>query len=159
MTTSIKYGIAGILAGLIGVMIYGAATYALHVAPASSSTVSLPVQPFEVDASWVKSGRPNFKAVEFSKAADGSSSSGIFEADGVSTFEWHYQLDESIYVLSGGVDIDYLGKRFTLKAGDTAFFRAGTTALWHVPQGGIRKTWTLYNPGRLARWFAHLSSQ
>lgn len=155
MNKSFKYGIAGIFAGVIGVAIYGAVAYVTHVAPATSSTVSMPIQAFAVDPIWVKSGKPNFKAVEFSAATDGSSSSGIFEAEGPSTFEWHYQLDESIYVLSGGVEIDYLGQHFTLKEGDTAFFRAGTVALWHVPVG-IKKTWTLYNPGRLARWLGRL---
>ena len=155
MNKSIKYGIVGVLIGVIGVVIYAAIVYMMHVAPATSRAVSMPTQAFAVDPGWVKSGKPNFKAVEFSAAADGSSSSGIFEAEGPSTFEWHYQLDESIYVLSGGVEIDYLGQHFSLKEGDTAFFRAGTMALWHVPVG-IKKTWTLYNPGRLARWLGHL---
>lgn len=134
---------------------FQAFSYVTQVPAASSAALALPVKPFEVDPSWVKEGKPNFRAAEFFKSHDGKTSSGIFECDGPSVFEWHYQLDESIYVLEGGVDIEYQGKKFSLKPGESAFFRAGTTALWHVPKG-IRKTWTLHDAGKPARGIASI---
>ncbi|MFZ6656200.1 cupin domain-containing protein [Undibacterium sp. TJN19] len=155
MKKSLAIGLAASLLTLLGVTSYHAIAYVAQVQPASSVALSSPVKPFEVDPSWIKSGNPNFRATEFFKSHDGKTSSGIFECDGPSTFEWHYQLDETIYVLDGGVDIDYQGKHFSLKAGETAFFRAGTKALWHVPKG-IRKSWTLHDAGKPARGLASL---
>ncbi|MFZ6721022.1 cupin domain-containing protein [Undibacterium sp. Ji49W] len=155
MKKSLTIGVAAGLMTLLGITSYQAIAYVTQVAPASSAAVSMPVKAFEVDPTWIKEGTPNFRATEFFKSHDGKTSSGIFECDGPSTFEWHYQLDETIYVLDGGVDIEYQGKRFSLKPGETAFFRAGTTALWHVPKG-IRKTWTLHDAGKPARGLAKL---
>ncbi|MES2040957.1 MAG: cupin domain-containing protein [Pseudomonadota bacterium] len=155
MKKSLTIGVATALLTLLGVTSYQAIAYVTQAQPASATAVNLPVRPFEVDPSWIKEGKPNFRAAEFFKSHDGDTSSGIFECDGPSTFEWHYQLDESIYVLEGGVDIEYEGKKFSLKPGDTVLFRAGTTALWHVPKG-IRKSWTLHDAGKPARGLASL---
>ncbi|MFZ6774267.1 cupin domain-containing protein [Undibacterium sp. SXout7W] len=154
MKTKVLSGMTGIALTLAAIGSYEALRHVNNIAPASSSVVSAPVQPFEVDPSWVKEGTPNFRATEFFKSSDNKTSSGIFECD-ASTFEWHYQLDEAVYILEGAVEIDYQGKKLHLKPGDTAFFRAGTTALWHVPQH-IKKTWTLYDAGKPARALATL---
>ncbi|MCH8618378.1 cupin domain-containing protein [Undibacterium sp. TS12] len=155
MKRSLTIAIAAGIITLLGASSYQAVAYITQVQPATSVARKLPVQPFEVDPSWIKEGKPNFRATEFFKSHDGKTSSGIFECDGPSTFEWHYQLDEAIYVLDGGVDIEYQGQRFSLKPGETAFFRAGTTALWHVPKG-IRKSWTLHDAGTPARGLARI---
>ncbi len=155
MKKSLTIGVAAVLVTLLGVTSYQAIAYVTQVPAASSTAVSMPVQPFEVDPSWIKEGRPNFRASEFFKSHDGKTSAGIFECDGPSTFEWHYQFDETIYVLDGGVDIEYQDKKFSLKPGDTAVFRAGTNAVWHVPKG-IRKSWTLHDAGKPARGLAKL---
>ncbi|MDE2430212.1 MAG: DUF861 domain-containing protein [Burkholderiales bacterium] len=155
MKKSIKSGLIGAVLTLTAVFAYQATGHVLNVQDASEAPVHMPVQAFEVDPSWVKEGKPHFRAVEFYQSTDKHSSSGIFECDGPSTFEWHYQLDEAIYVLEGGVEIDYQGKHLSVKPGETVFFRAGTTATWHVPVH-IKKAWTLYDPGRVARWMAKL---
>ena len=155
MKKSLAIGVAAALMTVLGITSYQAIAYVTQVQPASSAAVHMPVKAFEVDPSWVKDGKPNFRATEFFKSHDGKTSSGIFECDGPSTFEWHYQLDETVYVLDGGVDVDYQGKQFSLKPGETAFFRAGTTATWHVSKG-IRKAWTLHDAGKPARGLASL---
>ena len=147
---------AGALLALLVVATYQTAQHISNIAPASTETATPVLKPLAVDPSWVKQGTPNFRATEFFKSSDGKTSSGIFECD-ASTFEWRYQLDEAVYILDGSVELDYQGKRFTLKAGDSAFFRAGTTAIWHVPSH-IRKTWTLYDAGKVARTFAKVSN-
>ncbi|MFZ6874667.1 cupin domain-containing protein [Undibacterium sp. Di27W] len=155
MKKSLTIGLAATLLTLLGVTSYQAIAYVTQVQPASTAALHSPVKPFEVDPSWIKEGTPNFRATEFFKSHDGKTSSGIFECDGPSTFEWQYQFDETIYVLDGGVDIEYQGKKFSLKPGETALFRAGTTALWHVPKG-IRKAWTLHDAGKPARGLASI---
>ncbi len=50
-------------------------------------------------------------------------------------FRWHYAGDEMIEVLEGEVHVtDDDGHTITLRPGDTAHFRAGTTLEWHVPE-------------------------
>lgn len=110
---------------------------------------------FEVRQDWVKRGQPNFRATEFYRSADGSTTSGLFECD-ASEFEWHYDKDEAIYLLEGRVEMEYLGQRFTVTPGQRVFFKAGTVAKWHVIEK-VRKTWTIYQPHRLSRWLAKLA--
>lgn len=149
-------GLLGALIALGAASLYSAYSHTAYRPIPSAQGVPLVLAPMDIDPQWVKSGTPNFKSAEFSASTDGSSSSGVFQADGNSTFVWHYGLDEAIYVLEGGVDISYLGKRFTLKPGDTAFFYAGTEATWQVHATGVKKTWTIYKPSKLARWVARL---
>lgn len=50
-------------------------------------------------------------------------------------FNWFYDIDETVYVIEGSVIIkDYSGSVTTLRAGDTAFFPAGSSAEWTVEQ-------------------------
>lgn len=145
-------GIAGAAIALAGVQLMSIAKHRNNISAPSDAAAHPQLKPLEVNSSWVIEGKPNFRATEFFKSSDGKTTSGIFECD-ASTFEWHYSHDEAIYILEGGVELEYLGKKFSLKAGDSAFFRAGTVARWKVPQH-IRKTWTLYDAGRLERKFA-----
>ncbi|QDL55819.1 cupin domain-containing protein [Rhodoferax aquaticus] len=146
--------IIGALCSAAGLSVYSAYQHVSHRPAPSAQAVAMPLAPLAIDPTWVKSGAPNFKSLEFGASTDASSSSGLFQADGASSFVWQYGLDEAIYILEGGVDIEYLGKRFTLKVGDTAFFYAGTSATWNVHAGGVKKTWTIYKPSKLARWAA-----
>lgn len=142
---------------LIGIIVGVAASFAVHNVYASWQHSKQSMDPttgptqhqitaFKVADSWVKQGQPNFRATEFYRSADGKTTSGIFECD-ASVFEWHYDKDEAIYLLEGQVDIEYLGQKFTLTAGQSTFFKAGTVALWRVP-GKLRKTWTMYEAGK-----------
>lgn len=121
----------------------------LHRAPApSAATVNKPLVGFSVDPSWVKSGTPNFRAVETARSADGKSITGLWACDGPTTFEWTFGLDETVHLLEGRVEVDYLGKRFVIQPGDTAVFHAGTKAVWHVPSHA-KKVFKLQHPGKL----------
>ncbi|MFZ6849611.1 cupin domain-containing protein [Undibacterium sp. RuRC25W] len=151
---TIKATIAGGIASVILFLSYKAALHTYHMPAASTEATQLHLKPFNVNPAWIKSGTPNFRADEFFKSGDGQTSSGIFECD-AATFEWHYQFDEAVYILDGSVTLDYQGKQFTLHAGESALFRAGTTAVWHVPDH-IRKSWTIYDAGKPARGLAKL---
>ena len=154
MRAIVKAALAGGIISISGFVAYEAIRHASQMPAPSSESVKLHLRPFEVNKAWVKAGTPNFRANEFFKSTDGKTSSGIFECD-ASTFEWHYQLDEAVYILEGSVDLDYQGKQFTLNAGDTALFRAGTSAVWHAPNY-LKKTWTIYDAGKPARGLAKI---
>jgi len=111
---------------------------------------SIPLGPYEVPASWIVSGTPVFRSNYFGSSYDKSTSSGIWECTGPARFVWHYGVDETIYILEGSAEIEYLGRRFTLGAGDCTHFIAGTAANWSVAER-IKKSYTLYEPGSLVR--------
>ena len=96
------------------------------------------------------SGSPKIRVNEYGQSHYESFTSGIWECTGPAQFEWHYPVDESIYILEGAVQIEYLGKKFTLNAGDSTHFAAGTVAKWTVPER-VKKTYAIYEPGRLVR--------
>jgi len=154
MKTRIKAAIAGSIITLTGFVAYEAIRHVSKMPAPSAEAVKLHLKPFYVDPAWIKSGTPNFRANEFFKSSDGTISSGIFECD-ASTFEWHYQFDEAVYILDGSVNLTYQGKEFTVNPGETVLFRAGTVATWNVPDH-VRKSWTIYDAGKPARGLAKI---
>ena len=142
--------VLGLAIGGGGALAWDTARYLSRSAPASSAAVQKPLLGFSVDPSWVKSGTPNFRNVETVRSPDGSSISGLWSCEGPSTFEWTFHADETVHLLEGDIEIDYQGKRFQLRPGDTATFLASTTSVWHVPQYA-KKAYTLHEPGRMAR--------
>jgi len=141
---------AGAALVVAGTAVYEAGEYHAHMAPPSSESVERVLGRFDVDPSWVKSGTPNFRGTNTAQAPDGSSVTGLWACDGPSTFEWQFGSDETVHLLEGRVDVEYLGKRFTLNPGDNAVFHSGTRAVWHVPRYA-KKVFVVQQPGRLVR--------
>ena len=128
----------------------------LHPRPAPAEVIQRPMQALVVDPGWIKSGTPRFMASETSRLPHARVTTGLWSCDGPALFEWRFGTDETVHILEGEVEIAYLGKRFTLVAGDTAFFLAGTRADWHVPNR-VYKSFTLHDPGRLAHWVRRIT--
>lgn len=151
-------GAIGALLALAGAMLLDAGHYLHRASPPSASAVHRPLETFAVDPSWVKSGTPNFRAIETARSPDGRSITGLWACDGPTTFEWTFGLDETVHLLEGRVEVDYLGQRFVLEPGHTAAFHAGTKAVWHVPRHA-KKVYKLQHPGKLVllwrRLFPH----
>ena len=103
-----------------------------------------------IDPSWIISGEPVFHTAVFERSPQWASSSGIWECIGPASFVWHYSVDETIYVLEGSAEIEYMGRRFTLNAGDSTRFVAGTTATWTISDH-IKKTFRIQRPGRIIK--------
>jgi uncharacterized cupin superfamily protein len=114
-----------------------------------------PMSPLTVDPAWILEGSPTFSSTVFAEAPDGKSVSGVWECVGPTRFRWRFDIDETVYLHEGLINVEYLGERFTLRPGDRAHFNAGTTAVWHVPERA-RKSFTLREPGRLVRWARRL---
>jgi uncharacterized cupin superfamily protein len=85
-----------------------------------------------IEESWILEGRPVARRHVLSKSADGSAGM-IFWDCTAGRFQWHYGMDESIYLLEGSVTItDQAGVAHHLEAGNTIFFPAGSRAEWNV---------------------------
>lgn len=83
-------------------------------------------------AEWILEGAPEARNAVLSSSRDGDASTLIWDCT-AGRFKWIYDVDESIYVLQGGVVItDEQGHMRRLNAGDTVFFPAGARAVWHV---------------------------
>lgn len=146
---------AGIVVALAGVMLRDASHHVTRIPGASTTAVALATDLWPTAPATIIAGTPNFRGNIFSTSSDGKTISGTWAADGPSRFDWHYPVDEAVYIHEGNVEVDYLGKHFILNPGDTAHFHAGTTASWTVPEK-VRKSWTIHHVGPLVRWWRAL---
>lgn len=153
---SALYFIAGGLATWAALQAHAQWRHARVQPGVSTQAQAMPLERFEAHAAKVLSGQPNFRVARYAGSADGKTSSGVWAADGPSSFEWRFHADEAVYIHEGLVEVDYLGRKFSLKAGDTAYFHGGTTATWTVPQH-VRKSWTVHETGRLTRWLRRMA--
>jgi len=98
----------------------------------------LALNPSPIYPEWVIEGNPIARNKVLSSSADGTASTLIWDCT-AGRFNWFYDVDETIYVIEGGVVIrDAGGAARRLSAGDTIFFHAGARAEWHV-EDYIRK--------------------
>ena len=101
--------------------------------------------PAPIRAGWILEGNPVARNRFLSTSADRSASTYIWDCT-AGRFNWHYDIDETVCVLEGSVLIkDHAGVTRILKAGDTAFFPAGSSAEWNV-EAYVRKVAFLRTP-------------
>jgi uncharacterized cupin superfamily protein len=90
------------------------------------------LNPSPIRPDWVLEGNPITRNQVLSSSADGTASTLIWDCT-AGRFNWFYDIDETIYVIQGGVVVkDFGGLPRRLQAGDTIFFPAGARAEWHV---------------------------
>jgi uncharacterized cupin superfamily protein len=103
------------------------------------------LQECPIDPGWIIEGAPIARARLLSRSVDGAASTFIWECT-PGTFHWHFDIDETIYLLEGSVIVrDDAGAERRLTAGDLAFFRKGTHAVWRV-ETHVRKLAFCHNP-------------
>lgn len=107
-------------------------------------------QTMTVEPNWILEGSPTFTSQAHFETPRGETVSGIWICEGPGKFHWRHDVDESLYVLEGGAEVEYQGTTRTLAPGDIAIFEAGTWTKWHV-ESRIRKTFTLRSPSRMTR--------
>lgn len=146
----------GALASLAAVQAYEAVRYLSKPPRVTAQPLEKPLVGFSVDPSWVRTGAPNFRNAEMGRSPDGRTISGLWACDGPSTFEWAFSMDETLILLEGMVEVEYLGKRFTIRPGESATFLADTKAVWHVP-AHVKKAYTVYSPHRVVRLWRSVS--
>jgi uncharacterized cupin superfamily protein len=101
------------------------------VVPAESAELSGPAT--LLPRSQVLEGEPKTRSREFARSKDGTFYAMIWDCT-AGRFNWGYNKDESLVVLTGEAFISWDGgEERRIAPGDTVFFRAGTSARWRVP--------------------------
>lgn len=152
--------VGGVLAMLLAATAYvvlQCRRYLRHLlrTPGGSRAQQLVMQPQKIAPDWIKSGAPVFLTGQYAESPDKRASCGVWSCEGPATFEWQFGSDETVLVLDGRVDIDYLGEKFVLEPGGTALFYAGTRAVWHVPKY-VRKSYMIHYPNYIVRLARHV---
>ena len=102
------------------------------------SVAEVTLAPSPIQPSWVLEGDPVARNHVLSHSADGTATTLVWDCT-AGRFNWFYDVDETVYVIEGGVVVkDAAGVTRCLKAGDTFYFPAGSHAEWHV-ENYIRK--------------------
>ncbi len=149
--------ISGIVLACGAVAAYDATRFVMRAEPVLATPVAHVLTAYDVDPTWVSSGKPVFKTTETSRSADGKTVSGLWSCEGPTTFEWRYDVDETIHVLEGEAEVEYLGHKVTLRSGDVYTFHTGTRAKWQV-KGFIKKSWAVHTPNAIGAWWRGLRS-
>lgn len=99
----------------------------------AASIDAVALKPAPINPDWVVAGSPVARVGEIARSSDGTTLSAVWDCT-AGTFDWHFGIDETVHIVDGEVEVcaPGFGPR-TLRAGDAALFRAGTTARWHVP--------------------------
>jgi uncharacterized cupin superfamily protein len=97
-----------------------------------AATAAANLEPAPIAPSWILSGRPEAKNKLLAKSRDGTSRIMLWECT-AGHFNWHYEEDETVVVISGEVFITANdGEERRLCQGDMAFFPAGSSCRWRV---------------------------
>ena len=103
------------------------------------------LNPQPINPTWILDGEPRARVRFLSGSKDGRANTYLWDCT-PGRFNWHYIFDETLYVLEGLVLVkDEHGVEHTLRAGDTAFFPAGSSAEWTVKEY-VCKVAFLYSP-------------
>lgn len=103
------------------------------------------LMPCPINPAWIIEGAPVARTQILSRSADGTATSLIWDCT-KGVFNWHYDIDETVYVLEGSVVVrDDAGAEHRLGVGDHAIFRAGSHAVWRVDDY-VRKVAFCRNP-------------
>jgi uncharacterized cupin superfamily protein len=96
------------------------------------------LNPSPIHPHWVLEGNPIASNKVISSSADGTANTYIWDCT-AGRFNWFYHIDETLYLIEGGVVVkDNSGITHRLSAGDAIFFPAGSSAEWHV-ENYVRK--------------------
>src|SRR2546421_4496224 len=98
---------------------------------AAAATADL--EPAPVIPEWVLNGTPETRSKELVRSHDRTSYVMVWDCT-AGLFNWHYNKDETLVVISGEAFITTeKGEERRLGPGDIVFFPAGTSCTWCVP--------------------------
>ena len=98
----------------------------------------LKLKPAPIPADWVIEGNPQARSRRLSTSPDTTSSTMVWTCT-PGKFHWHYNVDETLYILEGEVFVtNEKDEVRRLGPGDVAFFPAGSDSVWRVTKD-IRK--------------------
>ncbi|NRG16372.1 DUF861 domain-containing protein [Rhizobiales bacterium] len=105
---------------------------------AAASVGTLPMRPAPIRPQWIIEGEPVARVAPLARSVDGFANTAVWDCT-AGKFHWYYGGDEAVYILQGSVEVTAPdGSRRLLRAGDTAYFPAGSWFRWHV-RDNVRK--------------------
>jgi uncharacterized cupin superfamily protein len=112
------------------------------------SKATFNLTPGALPEEWILKGAPLARSACLSRNRDLSAATVVWDCT-AGEFSWHYDIDETIYILEGDVFITapevgcvHLG------VGDSVYFSAGTRAIWRIPKY-VRKVAFFKHPAPL----------
>jgi uncharacterized protein len=103
-----------------------------HAGAAKSGTDTHGLVLSPINGAWILEGNPLARGKLLSTSTDGMATTFMWDCT-AGRFNWHYELDETVFLLEGSVVIrESTGARHELKAGDSFLFKAGTHFEWTV---------------------------
>jgi uncharacterized protein len=89
--------------------------------------------PAPINPDWIIEGTPQATSVRLARSTDCTCSVVAWNCT-AGRFNWHYSVDETLYVTAGEVHVtDEKGQVRRLVVGDMAYFPAGSHSIWYVP--------------------------
>jgi uncharacterized cupin superfamily protein len=117
-----------------------AAVELIEVSTVTENLTPLPIQP-----AWILEGKPEARFHVLSRSIDGTARTVVWDCS-AGRFNWYYDVDETVYILQGSVQIKKpTGEVLRVAAGDSVLFRAGSHAEWTVDRY-VRKIAFFRNP-------------
>lgn len=93
---------------------------------------SLALTPAPINPEWIIRGTPLARSAHHSEGGDKASLTAVWDCT-AGEFRWHFGWDETVVIQEGEVHVTAEdGSQRLLRAGDIAYFRAGTWAVWRV---------------------------
>ena len=100
--------------------------------PMIASVTEVELKPAPIEPSWILTGTPTARNATLSRSADGLASTLVWDCT-AGTFNWTYEIDETIYFLEGSATIsDGINPPKTFGPGDVLFLPRGAVCHWHV---------------------------
>jgi uncharacterized cupin superfamily protein len=99
-----------------------------------TSLAEVELEPAPIRPAWIKSGNPEARGALLATSKDKMAFKVVWECS-PGVFDWHYDEDETVYVISGEVFITENGgpeRRFG--AGDMVYFSGGSIATWRITE-------------------------
>jgi uncharacterized cupin superfamily protein len=97
-----------------------------------AATASATLEPAPISPDWILAGTPEAWSKILAKSRDGTSYIMVWECT-AGSFNWHYNEDETVVVISGEVFItNDQGEERRLGQGDMGFFPARSSCTWRV---------------------------
>lgn len=91
------------------------------------------LEPAPIPSDWILEGDPVTRCRRLAGSTDERAFTVMWDCT-ASRFHWHYEVDETIFVLDGSVIVtDPQGQRHTLRPMDVYLFPNGTRYHWEVP--------------------------
>lgn len=92
----------------------------------------LPMHDAPIEPSWILQGAPRARISSLSPGFDGTAGAAVWDCT-AGTFRWHFVREETVVIMDGEVHVTAQdGTQRVLRAGDIAFFAAGTWATWRI---------------------------